>query len=585
MFKFKKKRRLNEMAKASEGRMLDRLPDTRKAIYLTGKALEKLGDSARLTPYKTFITGNGMDWSVYKESMDEINMGLPTENTTWTASRNSFASNFHDRFDRLYNNMKRMIEVSKDDIDRNYVDKIKTYYNKVRNEHIDPADAFEQTELQSAIDWIKDDPEEAEERFGTFWPIVKRHLSRWLDADYENSLSNLMDKFWDWRRANQRNTENQTPLDNELAIALANKLVTNREDFSHYYNFVLATVIGTLGVANLPHALASKMAHDYVDNSEEDARAIYGNMYARIKKVVQEIFEIDTESDALPTAEELARFDATANGTAEAAPAEDTRNGYDRYVADSETIPVELKETIKTLIDGGRYNNDEIWNGNIGAVDRDQVRKMYAEARQINIAHHRGRHVAFNLTTLQEFYDLLKPIFLAGFTTEFLKDAFINYALKVMEMLDHEDEDYWANQPEDTQEEFTESMRTRRTLRMMFENRHAIDPEEMYLEDEILPGGNVAYDLSELIGNDGFIIDHNYYEENGNFTVTVSSDKYPDYAQLLITGNKQTIESACLHQIVDDDDKEIDVEFNNVKDLALIASDYVGVDITDIDQI
>lgn len=585
MFKFKKKRRLNEMAKASEGRMLDRLPDARKAIYLTGKALEKLGDSARLTPYKTFITGNGMDWSVYKESMEEINMELPTENTTWTASRNSFASNFHDRFGRLYNNMKRMIEVSKDDIDRNYVDKIKTYYNMVRNEHVDPADAFEQTELQSAIDWIKDDPEEAEERFGTFWPIVKRHLSRWLDADYENSISNLMDKFWDWRRANQRNTENQTPLDNELAIALANKLVTNREDFSHYYNFVLATVIGTLGVANLPHALASKLAHDYVDNSEEDARAIYGNMYARIKKVVQELFEIDTESDALPTAEELERFDASANGTAEAAEAEDTRNGFERYVVGS-TVSERIKEAIQYVIE--HNTTDEIWSGNTGAVDRDQVRAIYAFIPELNRRYHRGRRVAFETQTLQEFYDSLKPVFLAGFTTEAIKAMLALYANRLMESYDDEDNQYWSTQTNNAEDDFNESIKVRSKARMMYETQE-LNPrtsqDEMYPEDEILPGGNVAYDLSELIGDDGFIIDHNFYEENGNFTVTVSSDKYPDYAQLLILGNKQTIESACLHQIVDDDDKEIDVEFNNVKDLALIASDYVGVDITDIDQI
>lgn len=585
MFKFKKKRRLNEMAKASEGRMLDRLPDARKAIYLTGKALEKLGDSARLTPYKAFITGNGMDWSVYKESMEEINMELPTENTTWTASRNSFASNFHDRFGRLYNNMKRMIEVSKDDIDRNYVDKIKTYYNKVRNEHIDPADAFEQTELQSAIDWIKDDPEEAEERFGTFWPIVKRHLSRWLDADYENSISNLMDKFWDWRRANQRNTENQTPLDNELAIALANKLVTNREDFSHYYNFVLATVIGTLGVANLPHALASKIAHDYVDNSEEDARAIYGNMYARIKKVVQEIFEIDTESDALPTAEELERFDATANGTAETAEAEDTRNGFERYVVGS-PVSERIKEAIQYVIE--HNTTDEIWSGNTGAVDRDQVRAIYAFIPELNRRYHRGRRVAFETQTLQEFYDSLKPVFLAGFTTEAIKAMLALYANRLMESYDDEDNQYWSTQTNNAEDDFNESIKVRSKARMMYETQE-LNPrtsqDEMYPEDEILPGGNVAYDLSELIGDDGFIIDHNFYEENGNFTVTVSSDEYPDYAQLLIIGNNQTIESACLHQIVDDDDKEIDVKFNNVKDLALIASDYVGVDITDIEQI
>ena len=50
MFRFKKKQHLNEMAKASEGRMIDRLPAKKQAIYLTGKALEKMGDNARLNP-------------------------------------------------------------------------------------------------------------------------------------------------------------------------------------------------------------------------------------------------------------------------------------------------------------------------------------------------------------------------------------------------------------------------------------------------------------------------------------------------------------------------------------------------------
>lgn len=584
MFRFKKKQHLNEMAKASEGRMIDRLPAKKQAIYLTGKALEKMGDNARLNPFKQFIVGNGMDWDAYKAAISSANLTFPTENTTWTASRNGFASDFHSRYNVLYANMKRMIEVSKDDIDRDYVDKIKTYYNMVRNEHVDPADAYEQTDLQTAIDWIKDDPEEAEERFGSFWPVVQRHLSRWLDSDYENSLSNLMDQFWDWRRANQRNPDNRTPLDTELATKLANKLVSNVAEFGQYYNYVLTTVVDTLGVTNLPHSLASKLTHDYVDNGEEAARNTYGNMFARVKKYVQKLFDIDTESDALPTAEEVEAFDRRGNGTGDAAAEEDQLNGFERYVVGS-TVPERLKEAIQFVIENN--SDEEIWSNNTGAVNRDQVRKIYAYIPELNSRYHRGRRVAFEPQTLQEFYDSLKPVFLAGFTTNAIKAMLALYANKLMESYDAEDNQYWSTQTNDTEDDFNESVKVYEKARMMFEAQE-LDPrtsqDEMYPEEEHLAGGDIAYELSELLSDDEFNIDINSHE-NGRFYVYVTSIEYPDLADLLISGKGQTIESACLHQIVDDEDKEININSTNIKDIADIAYNYIGTDITDIDRL
>lgn len=578
MFRFKKKLHLNEMAKASEGRMIDRLPPARQAIYLTGKALEKLGDNARLNGYKQFIVGNGMDWDAYKNAITEADLSFPTENTTWTASRNGFASEFHNRYNRLYANMKRMIEVSKDDIDRQYVDKIKSYYNKVRNEHIDPTEAFEQVGLQSAIDWIRDDPGEAEERFGSFWPVVQRHLSRWLDGDYENSLSNLMDQFWDWRRANQRNPDNQTPLDTELATKLANKLATNVAEFGQYYNFILTTVVSTLGVANIPHNLASKLAHDYVDNGEEGARGIYGNMYARVKKFVQELFDIDTESEALPTAEEVEAFDARGNGET-AAPPVDRRNGYERYVAESD-LPADLKQVAANLIENTENANTELFTGNAGAIDRDQVRAVYAYTNTINREHHHGRTAIFNETSLQEFYDKYKPLFLAGFYTAVINYILKTYAENKIRALADEDRDYWNTTETAADGDFNENYNCRMKARKMFEQREMDYFEKM----EKYGGGDVAYELSELIDDADFNIEHKNYD-NGNFWITITSVEYPDFADMLINGNGQKIKSACIHQIVNDEDKEINIDTTNINELSDIVYNYVGTDITDIDQL
>lgn len=200
---------LNEMAKAARNRILDRLTPKKKAIYVLSRYYEKNGNNVgdtTLTQLEKYVKAKepitGLSWDAFKEVLD-IDNAIPRGRTNPHLSNTNIRRIVSDNAP-LYQNILTTIERSKDNVDRDYVDNIYAFY-KATQAGTPPDEAYETYNIGPAIQWLKDDPTEAEDRFGVRWPLIKKALQRWWDDDFGGSEAEAFALFGDWFRAKRAN--------------------------------------------------------------------------------------------------------------------------------------------------------------------------------------------------------------------------------------------------------------------------------------------------------------------------------------------------------------------------------------------
>ena len=210
---------LLEMAKAAQERLLDRLPVNKKYIFLVGRFLELRGEHNTIKTFQQYLqpklTAEEFDMDAIANVFGVDPKVKYTDQGT-RDNQNSFASVFHARFETLYNNMKNSLARAKDNIDKDYVDKVLDFYSAAYN-HEDKQAAYDRIGMGPVIEWLKNNKTEAEERFGYRWPKIQRMLAQWLDDDYEGSISQTVTMFWDWWRGVAQDERANAIMPTELA--------------------------------------------------------------------------------------------------------------------------------------------------------------------------------------------------------------------------------------------------------------------------------------------------------------------------------------------------------------------------------
>lgn len=471
---------LNEMAKAAAARVYDRLPDNRKAIYLTGKYFDKITNTQRpqLNRLKTYIEAHEMDWATYCNLMNDNGM-MDISQRSPTSNIAGYRDEFNTQWGRLYSNMLHTIEVNKDDIDRNYIDKIYKYYNLVRKEHLLQDDAKEQAGItDEVIDWVNNNQEEVAERFGNHWEFMKRMLLRWTNPNqYNGSYEQLIDQFWDWKRAHDAADEGEgAALDNELAYRLGVLLAVpeNDEKFGRFRNYVLVTVLETLG-DHIPGILLRRLCTDAADH--ERFVEIYGRASTRIAEILRNNFGDETINNYVENPDSIETDDDTSVEDTEnqEIPVTDMTDADDirQYIVRSLGVTHEIDGTPREAV----YNviNDVLTaaadvetidsildRSQIGRINKAQVKRMYNYAQRLNPRYHVGREGVFNVS-LQDFYQINKEIFRCGFYDSTISDILKDVGALLQAQRHTLDDEYWTNeyQPNDVtdDDDFNEAVR------------------------------------------------------------------------------------------------------------------------------
>lgn len=307
---------INEMAKAARNRILDRLNPKKKAIYLLGRFFEKNGDTVRnktLHELQEYVEAKepvvNLSWEDFKTALD-IDSKIPHGRTNPHIG-NTGIMNLGREIAAQYQQIVTTIDRSKDQVDRDYVDKIYNFYRATKN-GVNPTTAYEQNDLGQVIDWLRDNEAEAAERFGVHWDNIKKALRRFTDTDFEGTDEDAFDQFLAWYRA-KRNNQELPELSDEVKDKLVN-IALAEDSVERYGNYVW--VLRRNAVAWLGQSL-----EDY-QNTHNAARA---EAQRRNAPIIQAL-------DAASQAVQNARGEAAEEADGEVE--EHTRRRYTiRYVA------------------------------------------------------------------------------------------------------------------------------------------------------------------------------------------------------------------------------------------------------------
>ena len=475
------KMKLFEMAKAAQERMLDRLPTNKKYIFLIGRFLELHGDHNTMNSLKQYLEARLTPEEFNMDNICGVFGVDPAVKHTDTGTRNnenSFAGVFHARFETLYNNMKNSLARSKDDIDKNYVDKVLEFYSAVYN-HEDPQEAYDRLEMGPVIEWIKANKTEAEERFGRRWDKIQRVLAQWLDDNYEGSTAQAVAKFWAWWRSVPEDERETAKMDLALAQRLAKVFAeeNSREILGNYHNFVLKKVLVTLVAdGEVPNALKAR-----IGQAVRDGEA-FGRMTDYCHNLVNTWF--GTEE---PTDEQIEEMRNRGNGEGNNAdvvneenyedkisdildPADTAKLSYAMTAINPDDIPVTLTELANQIKDYVDYDK-------VGKVDRESVKAafIYFRKKVTSKEFRFGNEIIVNerlINSIQEFYNNYKNIFKIGLTQEGLEIIFNGLLTYYYNQRNKQIEDEWGNkQYEDVPDDYE----LEEALRVLHQNGFMID--------------------------------------------------------------------------------------------------------------
>ena len=293
---------------------------------------------------------------------------------------------------KLYKHILRTINVSKDDIDRNYVDNLYNYVNDIENGE-KPKEAYEKNKIADVIEWINENEAEAKDRFGNRYNAVMHLLQRWINPPAPNSVEDLLLRFNDFNKEIRKEENKDMQMDNELKLRLAILI-------------------------QLPNA--SELCHD----TEERA----------LTKIIKSKIEKFFPYNIIPSIGACKAALGEPVSDDELTPVERVQYRIEKFDTSTE-LNAKIKEIVTTIFTDARTNNgqdintDYIAEEYIGKVVKDYVKSIYKEAKtQLNRNYHVGTFFPFAQTSLQAFYDEYKRIFQLGFKENTLKTIFTKIA-------------------------------------------------------------------------------------------------------------------------------------------------------------
>ena len=399
----KEKRAINEMAQRADRRIFARLDKYRKYVYLMGRFAELNPErrgvySPEAEKLKKYATANGVDWEDFFDTF-HINKNA-------TSIERSFLNKFSEdgQYAKLYKRIKRTIEVNKDEIDKNYIDKFYDFYNGMRRGE-DWDELYEKYDMGEFIEWLKANEDEAKERLGPHYSIALRYLARWMDPSYPGSDIEAMDNWQKWYKDNEGHTDD-AEMPDELKYRMA--IVYQQPN------------IATLCSARTKQAIEKTLKARFPGERIPSIAACRA-------KLGQEV-----DFDELSSTEKL---QVMINKIPE---------NLDERIAPN------IRNVINEFIDATGFDtaiNEEA----INKADATIVRAVYSYVKNtVNRECHVGMEVPFNQTSLQNFYDTYKPVFLLGLNEEPAKALFKQFGERIKEALVHEVEARLADGDSDT---------------------------------------------------------------------------------------------------------------------------------------
>lgn len=382
------RRIISEMSKSAEKRIYNRLIDPKKMIYATGKFIDQTPpadhrDINKLkAKLKMYMSRNGFQWENYCRTMNEL-LGInPESMTSYYDFKRKFEKDPQDesqdsKWAKLYKRIKRTIDVHKDDIDKNYIDKFNEFNTALRKKTLD--DAYTETHFAPFIEWFRENPDEAQDRFGTNYPIVKRKLARWLDPDYQGSDIQVLDDWDDYTRL--KNARVEATLSEETLYRLA-ELVQRRD---------AARVIGN------------------ADKAEWLKTTVLPPLFP---------------NNRLPTPAQCRAF---LNGDS---PKRKIERLINAFPVDLNT-QFNIKDVTKRFFNdaGEDIYEDGVIEDAIGAVSADTVKAVCRYCMSsLNRRYITNGTKPFPFNSVQQYYDAYKPVFKLGLTEENFKKLFEKYA-------------------------------------------------------------------------------------------------------------------------------------------------------------
>lgn len=389
---------LNEMAKAARERIIARLPDNKKIILILNNIVEKC-EQARVAKLPTRVvvaqlTNNGITDT--ESVLREFGLDPNNDNVMISSLKNKL-----EPYKRLYSHILRTININKDDVDKNYLDKIYNYIKDMENG--EPAqEAYRNNDIASVIQWIRDDEAEAKDRFGNEFRAVMNRLNRWINPPQQNSPEDLLLRFNDFIRESRKEENRNKPMDDDLKYRLA--LLIQQPNAA-----ALCHDTETRPVSQQIKSQVERFFPDRIIPSVAACKMFLGEDVSEeeltpIERVQYRIDQLDTSTPINAKIKEL---------TAEAF----SRCKQNRTTIDEDKITIEA----------------------IGKVSKPIVKAIYKHAKTtLNREYHVGREFPFMQESLQAFYDEYKMLFKLGFVESVLTELFNKIASYIHDVKEEE---------------------------------------------------------------------------------------------------------------------------------------------------
>lgn len=418
---------ITEMAKAARNRILDRLTPKKKAIYILGRFFEKNGDNVSNCTYKSlqkYVDAKeivtGLNWETFKSELGiNVRSTNPHIGNTNIPSINSANST-------MYNAINTQIERSKDNIDRDYVDKIYNYYNDVKNGKA-PQAAYDEYDLGPAIEWLKSDEAEAADRFGVKWDSIKQALRRWWDSEFSGTDAEAFEIFLDWYRA-KKNHQELPELSDETKAKLVNIALTDgaEETYGNYIWVLRRNATEWLGQT------LEEYQNEHTPAESEAAPEYDEELQAEIQRIIDSINEND-EPIATPGDDEET---------------DDAHGRPDIEFQNDGTIRINhfvIPEDIISILHDLAGNAENVDTRAIGHASKEQVIDCYKYClNSLNKQFHVGRNGIYT-PGIQAFYNTFKKVFKTGFITPVMYTIFERISTYLKNKLEHKVQEYWNN--------------------------------------------------------------------------------------------------------------------------------------------
>jgi len=442
------KMNLNEMAKRAQDRITSRLSKERKLIFLVCKYVEKnegASNSAFTLPIWQHIATRmaGVTWDEFCQVFE-----IP-ESDRSNASRitDIVKKKCTEKYARLYNHMKRTIEVNSDEIDKKYINPAEKCFVEL-TAGVAPDVAYEENNMEVVLDWLVNNPDEAKDRIGE--AQYRKFLNRfivWLDPErYHNTIQEVKDQFKQYINAlkNDRNLKIDKTLLYKLALIIKSGDAATLLGEANVADTVAKVVKSSFGgESNIPSVgLCKSFLHLKLD----------GNKFV-------ECSDDEISEDDFSDAEKVQLAIDRLPGALTLIPEDDIKT----KIADI------CKELLNAAKSGGNVSSD-YFNmdhfGSITAEDKPLIKRVFLKCvNKYNPDYAVGFKAPFMEAgdtpkeKITNFYKKYLPIFKLQITEERLMSLFEQIAKAYKEKFEEEKRSYYQNVNDEGLDDFQEAVR------------------------------------------------------------------------------------------------------------------------------